>query len=124
MSQAEDYSPTEIAVVQETLFERYKRVVNVELADAELRLDPDSSTMTSCPTLFWQDEDVSFVVFKLGRFRYRSQFFYGPTEQFGTGREEYDDLGECLATLLRLQADHQRERAGIKSGSTGADLIN
>lgn len=124
MSASEDFSSAELAVAQELLFERYKRVVNVELADAELRLDPESSTLTVCPTLFWQDREVSFVVFKLGRFRYRCQFFYDASEQYGTGRDEYDDLGECVATLLRLQADHQRERHGVASGSTGADLLN
>lgn len=122
MPDIKEFSSHELAVVQETLFERYKRVVDVELADAELRLDPESSTLTERPTLFWQDDGVSFVVFKLDRFRYRCQFFYGHGEQFGTGREEYDDIGECVAVLLRVQADHQRERAGVRSGATGADL--
>ncbi len=122
MSGNQDYSPEELSVVQETLFERYNRVINVDLADAELRLDPESSTMTVCPTLYWQDGEVSFVVFKLAKFRYRCQFFYPNNEHYGTGREEYDDLVECVATLLRLQSDHAREKEGIKSGITGADL--
>jgi hypothetical protein len=25
---------------------------------------------------------------------------------YGTGTEEYDDLSECMVTLLQVQADH------------------
>jgi hypothetical protein len=31
---------------------------------------------------------------------------------FGTGIEEYDDLSECLVTLLQVQADHAVRLAG------------
>ena len=53
--------------------------------------------------------------------RYRSQFFYSALEQFGTGRD-LDDLAECVTTTLRLQADHEKDRAGVTPGKTGADL--
>ncbi len=66
--------------------------------------------------------DVSFVVFKLDDSLYRCQFFYPGNEQYGTGREEYDDLDECVAVLLRVQSDHAREKMGVASGSTAADL--
>ena len=55
--------------------------------------------------------------------RYRSQFFYSVFEQFGTGRD-FDDIAECVVTTLRLQADHEKDRAGVTSGKTGADLNN
>jgi hypothetical protein len=32
-------------------------------------------------------------------------------DQFGTGRNEYTDLGECVTTLLQVQADHAAKRA-------------
>ena len=42
--------------------------------------------------------------------RYRNQFFYSVKDLFVTGIEKYSDLGECVLTLLRLQADHESER--------------
>ena len=53
--------------------------------------------------------------------RFRSQFYYSIGEQYGTGRD-FDDLAECVVTTLRLQADHEKDRAGARSGKTGADL--
>ena len=38
-----------------------------------------------------------------------------------TGRD-FDDLAECVTTTLKLQADHEKDRAGAGSGKTGADL--
>ena len=49
---------------------------------------------------------------KVGEKSYRNQFFYTAREQFGTGREEYDEVGDCVITLLRLQADHEAMRVG------------
>jgi len=51
-------------------------------------------------------------VFKTGDHNYRSQFYYRVHQMFGTGIEEYDDLSECVVTLLQVQADHTAERAG------------
>ncbi len=50
------------------------------------------------------------MIFKVAENRYRNQFFYSVKDQFGTGREEYDDLGDCVITLLRVQADHEAMR--------------
>ena len=61
------------------------------------------------------------MIFKIAQNRYRSQFYYSMTEQYGTGHD-FDDLAECVTTTLRLQADHEKNRAGVTSGKTGADL--
>ena len=42
-----------------------------------------------------------------GRDLNRNQFFYSVNEQYGTGRTHYEDIGECVGVLLRLQADHE-----------------
>jgi hypothetical protein len=63
--------------------------------------------MTECPALFWQDGKANFVVIKVGEGHYRSQFYYRVHQQYGTGIEEYDDLTECIITLLQVQADHE-----------------
>ena len=116
-----DFTDADRWVVATALKERYGKIVAVEPADSEIRLDPAASEVTVCPTLYWEQRGVEFVIFKIGANRYRSQFFYSALEQFGTGRD-FDDLAECVTTTLKLQADHEKDRAGAGSGKTGADL--
>ncbi|MHB1512199.1 MAG: hypothetical protein ACYCTF_02245 [Acidiferrobacter sp.] len=105
-----DFNDTELWIVRSAVAERYGKAVPLEAADSELRLDPDSPVLTVCPTLFWTERGASFVAFKVGEGRYRCQFFYGPNEHYGTGRDVYDDIGECVTHLLQLQADHESRR--------------
>lgn len=117
-----DFTETERWVVESALKERYGKPVPVELADAELKLDRGSDRITICPILYWQERGAGFVICKLAGSRYRSMFFYSVHEQYGTGHDEYDDLAECVTLLLRLQADHEKDRAGATSGTTGDRL--
>ncbi len=117
-----DFTDGERNLASEILLERYSRLVPLQLAEAELQLDPDSQALTACPALYWKARGADFVIFKLGDFRYRCQFFYSEIEQYGTGREEYQDFSECVITLLQVQADHEKTRVGAHSGTTGADL--
>ncbi len=116
-----DFSDADRWVVETALKERFGKRVAIEPADSELRLDPASKEVTVCPTLYWEERGVEFVIFKVAADRYRSQFYYSIGEQYGTGRD-FDDLAECVVTTLRLQADHEKDRAGATSGKTGADL--
>lgn len=121
MKKISDFTDADRWVVETALKERYGRRVAVELADSEIKLDPASDEITVCPTLYWEEHDVEFVIFNVAEGRYRSQFYYSIAEQYGTGRD-FDDLAECVTTTLRLQADHEKDRAGVTSGKTGADL--
>jgi hypothetical protein len=112
MSPIADFSESEMWIVQTTLAERYKETVDVQIADSELRLDPYSSELTPCPVAYWEKDGCHFVVFKTGDLSYRSQFYYRVHQMFGTGIEEYDDLSECMVTLLQVQADHAARIAG------------
>ena len=116
-----DFTDADRWVVATALKERYGKIVALEPADSEIRLDPAASEITVCPTLYWVERGVEFVIFKIGADRYRSQFFYSALEQFGSGRD-FDGLAECVTTTLRLQADHEKDRAGAGSGKTAADL--
>ncbi|MGB9092829.1 MAG: hypothetical protein WCB93_01810 [Gallionella sp.] len=49
---------------------------------------------------------------------FRCQFFHSETEQYGTGHEQYDSLGDCVVTLLQVQSDHERQMANISAGAT------
>jgi len=121
MSGIPDFNDADRWVVETALKERYGKIVRTEAADSEIRLDPSLPQVTVCPTLYWEQNGVEFVIFKIDPDRYRSQFFYSALEQFGTGRD-FDELAECVVTTLRLQADHEKDRVGATSGKTGADL--
>ncbi len=117
-----DFTDAECRSVEALLERRYGQPVAVERADSELLLDPSHQEMTACPTLYWSSRGAQFVVFRVGEGRYRCQFFYGDADQYGTGRDEYPDLLQCVRTLLQVQADHERESAGASSGATAATL--
>ena len=112
MSQIPDFTESELWVVRTSLKERYGGDIDVELADAEIRLDPSSRTLTNCPTIFWSQRDANFVVFKIEDSRYRSQFYYRGFQQYGTGTSDYDNIGQCVTVLLQVQADHERSEQG------------
>ena len=124
MSKTEEYSSVDLAIIQEILFERYSRVVRIEQGDAELHLDSKSQELTSCPAVYWEMENVGFVVFRLGKTSYRSQFFYDTSEQFNTGHGEFTNLAECVRMLLHFQAKHQAERNKIRSEIAAETLID
>jgi len=78
--------------------------------------------LTICPTVFWSERGCNFAIFKTAEERYRCLFYYSEEEQYGTGRDEYDELAECVGLLLQLQADHEKQRQGIHSGMTGSQI--
>ncbi|MHB1529129.1 MAG: hypothetical protein ACYDDA_04510 [Acidiferrobacteraceae bacterium] len=110
MNPIPDFNDTELWTIRVAVNERYDKTVDLQLADAELRLDPAVVELISCPTVFWLERGASFVISKVGEGRYRCQFFYSVSEQYGTGRDVYDDLTECVTTLLQVQSDHERDR--------------
>ena len=74
------------------------------------------------PTLYWCERSAQFVVCKVAASRYRCQFFYSEKEQYGTGRAEYDDLENCVMTLLHVQSDYERQSSLISISMTAAGL--
>ena len=118
--QIADFSDAQYERAQALVTQRYGQVVEVERADSELRLDPASDAISWCPTLYWQARGAHFVVFKVGEHRYRSQFFYTEADHYGTGHEEYDDFELCVLTVLRVQADHERDSASQSASANAA----
>jgi len=117
-----DFNSAERWVIESALKERYGHFVQIELADSELRLEPEAPVLTACPTVFWSERGCNFLIFKTGEERYRCQFFYSDDEQYGTGRAEFDELAECVSLLLKLQADHEQQRQGVHTGMTGGQI--
>ncbi|MDO8932533.1 MAG: hypothetical protein Q7U97_09075 [Rhodocyclaceae bacterium] len=116
MATIPDFTDVERKLVSQALLERFGQPIPIESADAEIQLGISPAELTLCPVLHWEARDANFVIMKVAVGRYRCLFYYTAVEQFGTGRDEYDNLGDCVITLLQVQSDHERSRAGIKSG--------
>jgi hypothetical protein len=116
MSKVADFTESELNLIHQTLKERYEKDVEAQLADVEIRLSPGDHALTECPALFWSERGANFVLVKSGENEFRCQFYYRGNEQFGTGRDTYDELGDCIVTLLQAQADHEREQNLKQSG--------
>ena len=114
-----DFTDAEWQLVNQILLERYGRLVQLQSADVELQLDPTSETLTTCPSLYWNELGAEFIVSKLADQRFRCQFFYSADEQFGTGRDFYDNLGDCVTNVLQLQADHHGTRSAALTEALG-----
>ena len=107
-----DFTDSELWIIKTTLEERYGEAIEPMLADVELRLDPGTTELTACPAAYWERGGCHFVVPKIGDNRYRCQFYYRNYQMYGPGVEVFDDLSECMVTLLQVQADHEAKSAG------------
>lgn len=126
-----EFTTAELATIREMLMQRYRKEVEIHLADSEVCLqaggrgagqgDPAAPgcPTVSCPTVYWHERGANFVVVKTGAAGFRAQFFYTPHEQFGTGIDEYRSLDQCVAAALQTQADHEREGDGAHPLSPG-----
>lgn len=119
-----DFTDAERKLVSHTLFERYGRLIGIQSADAEIELIPESGELMTCPVLYWEDGSANFVVFKTGASQFRCQFFYVDAEQYGTGRDSYDNLGDCVVTLLQVQTEHERSLKALRSSLMSAAQDN
>jgi len=117
-----DFTDSEVKLTSQTLFERYGRLVPLQTAEAEINLNPEGEDLTNCPVLYWEERGANFVVFKLAADRYRGQFFYSEATQYGTSKDSFDNLGDCVITLLQVQSDHERQMKGIRSGITSLEI--
>jgi hypothetical protein len=112
MASIPDFSETELWIVNTSLQERYDEPIETQIADSEIRLLPSDRDVTEVPVIFWQADGCNFIIFKTGDRKYRGQFFYRLYQQYGTGVHEYDDLTECIVSLLQTQADYTAKEQG------------
>lgn len=117
-----DFTKSEIWTIESTLKERWGKDNEIELqfADTDIRLNLGDKDTTECPAVIWQHAGCNYVIFKTGMQNYRCQFFYRGYQQYGTGVHEYDDIGDCLISLLQVQADHARENQIEQENSDGS----
>lgn len=112
MTDIPDFTDEEIRIVQDSINERYGREIELQLADAEIRPDPSARELIEVPALFRAGRDANFIIVEFDKNKYRSQFFYRDCQHYGTGRQTFDDIGNCAITTLQVQADHEaREKS-------------
>ncbi|MDH5472672.1 MAG: hypothetical protein OEY87_08755 [Gammaproteobacteria bacterium] len=111
MATINDFTDTETWTVESTLRERWGNDNGIELqyAEADIRLNPGDREATTCPAVLWNYKGCNYIIFKTGQRKYRCQFFYRGYQQYGTGIHEYNDIGDCIISLLQVQADHARD---------------
>jgi len=105
-----DFTDSELWAVRSTLKERYGKEVEPQLADTEVMLGGEADGMAWCPTLFWSAKGANFTIVKLGSERYRAYFYYHPEYQLGTGIDSHDNIGDCVVSVLQVEADHVRKQ--------------
>lgn len=106
------FSTSDLKLVQATLKERFGHEAEIQEVETEIRLSPGDRELTLCPALFWIVDDCAFVLSRTGFSAYRAMFYYSVKDRFGTGKEEYDSLGDCVITLLKVQEEKDAERRG------------
>ena len=109
--QIPDFNDTELWIIRQAVSERFRKEIDIQSADAELRFAPSDRELTLCPVMYWKEQSCNFVIFKVGEKNYRNQFFYSVRDQYGTRHNEYTDVGECVTTMRQVQADHVKRAA-------------
>ena len=108
MSSVADFTEAEQWAVEATLKERWREQdLEIQLADVEIRMHPQDRELTVCPAMFWEVGPTSFVIIKVAERTYRSQFYYRGFQQYGTGKTDYDDITDCVVTMLQVHADKE-----------------
>jgi hypothetical protein len=104
-----DYTETELWTVRSTLKERYGKEVEIQMADTEIMLG-GAGDMAWCPTLFWTAKGANFTIVKTGAKLFRAYFYYHPEHQLSTGIDSYDEIGDCVISVLQVESDHLRKQ--------------
>jgi hypothetical protein len=100
-----NFTESEIEATKKLVDERWKdKDVSIHLADIEYTKEGEEA-VNLYPALVWEDKSSTFVVLKMGMLSYKSFFYYLKNKRYDTGVLEYNDLNECVTTLMQSQAD-------------------
>jgi hypothetical protein len=103
------FTDAELWTLRETLRERYGHDVELQLGEAEMRLNRQARQLVTCPIAAWNDGDCTLLIAKAGMGDFRCEFFYRLHQHYGTGIDRFDNLAEGVVTLLQVQADHAHQ---------------
>jgi len=110
------FTEADLALMHEALRERFGHAVEMDEVETEIRLNPADRDLTICPALYWEECGCRFVLSKTGVNQFRSMFFWSVRDRFSTGQEEYDNLGDCVVTLLKMQEEADAARKAMPEG--------
>ena len=118
MSSITDITDAEHWAVNTTIRERWSdKEIDLQVVYVEIKVFSHDREVTLCPALYWQVGDANFIIVKTHDRTYRSQFYYRGFQQYGTGKSEFDDIADCVTTLLQVHADKEKELAMEKEQS-------
>ena len=116
------FSARERNLISQALLERFGHAVPLQAVDAELQLNLLKEEFAMCPSVMWKENGANFIVFKTGDERFRSLFYYNEATQFATGKDEYDNLGDCVGTLMQVKTDQQEESRKVRNAMNSIDF--
>lgn len=116
------FSARERNLVSQTLLERFGHVVALQPVDAELQLNLLKEEFALCPSIMWQENGANFIVFKTGDERFRCLFYFNEALLFGTGKDEFDNLGDCVITLLQVQSEQEEQSRKVRNAMNSIDF--
>jgi hypothetical protein len=107
MSPVPDFTESEQWAVETTLKQRWpEQSPETRLADVEIKMLPTDREQTFGPAMFREHNKSSFVIIKVAE-RTCSQFYNRDFQQYGTGKTDYDDITDCVVTMLQVHADKE-----------------
>lgn len=116
------FTARERNLISQTLLERFGHAVPLQAVDAELQLNLLKEEFAMCPSVMWKENGAHFIVFKTGDERFRCLFYYNEATQFATGQDEYDNLGDCVVSLLQVHTDQEEESRKIRNAFNAVDF--
>lgn len=116
------FSAREKHLISQTLLERFGHPVALQPVDAELQLNLLKEEFAFCPSIMWTESGANFIIFKTGDERYRCLFYYNEAMLFGTGKDEYNNLGDCVVTLLQVHSDQEEQSRKTRNAMNSIDF--
>ena len=116
------FSARERNLISQTLLERFGHAVALQPVDAELQLNLLKEEFALCPSIAWTENGAHFIVFKTGDERFRSLFYFNEALLFGTGKDEFDNLGDCVVTLLQVHTDQEEQSRKVRNAMNSIDF--
>ena len=98
-----DFSLFEINIAKDIINQRW-RGVDIDLADVEVSRNSSSESLPY-PAIVWEASKCTFVVIKVDESAYKCIYYYLGTQRFDTGVNEYDDLHDCVLSIMKVQAN-------------------
>jgi hypothetical protein len=114
-SKVPDFNNNELILIRATLRERFGREIPLQMADTELRLNLASTEITSCPTAYWEVDNCHYLISKIDKSHFHATFYYRLYQQYGTQKKRYDDLFDCIVSLLKAQEQQAQKELGANT---------